>query len=48
MRMPEGSNQIEVWSDIIQQISLFFNRVSLFSACVMKAIRADHSFRKCR
>ena len=47
MRMPEGNNQIEVWSDIVGQISLFFNGMSLFSACVAKAICADLSFRKC-
>lgn len=47
MRMPEGSDRIEVWSDIVGQISLFFNGASSFSARVAKAIRADPSFRKC-
>lgn len=47
MCMPEGNDRIEVWSDIVRQISLFFNGVSLFSARVAKAIRADPSFYKC-
>lgn len=44
--IPEDSNRIEVWLDIIWQISLFINMVSLFSACMTKAICADPSFRK--
>ena len=47
MRMPEDSDQIKVWSDIVGQISLFFNRATSFSTCVAKAICADPSFRKC-
>lgn len=47
MRMPEGSNQIEVQLDIVGQINLFFNRASLFSAHVAKAIYVNPSFRKC-
>lgn len=43
----EGSDRIKVWSDIVEQISLFFNKVSLFSACVAKAVCLDFSIRKC-
>ncbi len=48
LRMPEGVDQIEVWSDIIAQLSLFFNGMSLFSARVATAVCTDPSFRKCQ
>ncbi len=48
LRMYEGVDQIEVWLDIIAQLSLFFNRASLFSACMATAICADLFFRKCQ
>lgn len=44
MRMPKTSDRIEVWTDIVQWISLFFNEASSFSANVDKAICADLSF----
>ncbi len=45
-RMPEDVDQIEVWSNIIAQLSLFFNGASLFSACVAMAVCADPFFYK--
>lgn len=47
MRMPEGNNQIKVWSDIIERISFFFNGALSFSTCMAKAICAAPSFCKC-
>lgn len=47
MRLPEGVDRIEVWLDIVRQLSFFFEGASSFSARVAKAIRADPSFRKC-
>lgn len=40
----EANNRIEVWSNIVGQISLFFNGASLFSTCVAKVICADLFF----
>lgn len=45
--MLEGSNQIEVWSNIVRQISVFFNKALSFSTYMAKAILMDLSFRKC-
>ncbi len=44
--MPKGVDQIEVWSDIIGQLSPFFNSLSSFSTRVAKMVHADPSFRK--
>ncbi len=48
LRMPEGVDRIEVWSDIIAQLSIFFNWASSFSSRVAMAGRADPSFCKCQ
>ncbi len=48
LRMPEGADQIVVWSNIIAQLSLFFNGASSFASHVAKAVRADPSFRQCQ
>lgn len=47
MRMSEGSDWIEVWLDMVGQISLFFNRASLFSTHVIRVICLDSFFCKC-
>ncbi len=47
LRMPEGADRIVVWSDIIAQLSLFFNGGSSFAARVAKAVCANSSFRQC-
>ncbi len=48
LRMPKGAYRIVVWSDIIAQLSFFFNGMSSFAACVAKAVRTDLSFRQCQ
>ncbi len=48
MRIPKGVDQIKIWSDIIAQLSLFFNGTSLFSTRVATAVCADLFFRKCQ
>lgn len=46
-RMPIGIDCIEIWADIINQLSLFFRGRSSFSEDVIKAVRADPSFMVC-
>lgn len=48
LRMPKSIDQIKVQSDIIAQLTLFFNKASFFSARVATAICADLSFYKCQ
>ncbi len=48
LRMPESVDRIVVWSDIIEQLSLFFNGASSFASRVAKAVCNDPSFRQCQ
>ncbi len=48
LHIPESVDRIKVWSDIIIQLRLFFNRALLFSAHVTKAMCTDPFFYKCQ
>lgn len=46
LKIPSGNDKIEIWGDIVYQMSKkFFSRL-LFAADMVKAIKADSSFGK--
>ncbi len=45
--MPMGIDRIEVWADIIVQLSSFFQGATSLSTQVVSAVRKDPSFAAC-
>lgn len=47
-RFPEGQVCVDVWIDIVTQLSRFFCGDSELSLVIVKAVRADKSFALCK
>ncbi len=47
-RLPVGQSRVDVWFDIVNQLSCFFQSGSALSSVIVKAVRADKSFSICQ
>ncbi len=47
-RLPVGQSRVDVWVDIVNQLSRFFRSGSALSLVIVKTVRTDKSFSICQ